>query len=101
MVTAPHTKRQASLYHERRWLQVMRELAKYPPPSRYDDLLTLCRTRSAHTALHVIFATDPGGDLAANGSSEAVNLDAMHAHRIAASGRCSLSPFPHSGHAVV
>lgn len=89
---------QAELYHERRWLPVMRELALKRPPSIYDDLAALARARiGSHSALHIIFGTHPGHAEA----SEAVNLDAMHAHRIAAAGRCSLSPFPDSGHAVV
>jgi hypothetical protein len=88
---------QARLYHERRWLPVMRELALNPPPSGYYDLAALCQQRAAQTRLQIIFGTDPGHADA----SEAVNLDAMHAHRIAAAGNCVLSPFPHSGHAVV
>lgn len=90
--------RQAGLYHERRWLPVMRELARNPPPSLHDDLAALLRARGRpDTDLQIIFGTDPG----AGQGGEAVNLDAMHAHRIASGGRCTLSPFPRSGHAVV
>ena len=85
---------QALLYHERRWLAVMRDLAQNPPPSRYYDLAPLPR---GHTALHLIFGTKPDQ---AN-ATESVNLDAMHAHRLAALGNCTLYPYPYSGHPVV
>jgi len=85
---------QALLYHERRWLAVMRDLAQNPPPSRYDDLTALPR---GDTALHLIFGTRPDQ---AN-ATESVNLDAMHAHRLAALGNCTLYPYPYSGHPVV
>lgn len=86
--------RQALLYHERRWLAVMRDLARDPPASGYYDLTTLPR---GPTALHIVFGTKPDQ---AN-ATESVNLDAMHAHRLAALGNCSLYPYPYSGHAVV
>jgi len=85
---------QALLYHERRWLAVMRDLAHNPPPSGYYDLTALPR---GDTALHLIFGTKPDQ---AN-STESVNLDAMHAHRLAALGNCTLYPYPYSGHPVV
>jgi len=85
---------QALLYHERRWLAVMRELAQNPPPSGYYDLTALPR---GDTALHLIFGTRPDQ---AN-ATESVNLDAMHAHRLAALGNCTLYPYPYSGHPVV
>jgi hypothetical protein len=85
---------QALLYHERRWLAVMRDLAQNPPPSGYYDLTALPR---GHTALHLIFGTKPDQ---AN-ATESVNLDAMHAHRLAALGNCTLYPYPYSGHPVV
>lgn len=89
---------QARLYHERRWLAVMRELEQAPPPSGYYDLAALCRARAtAQTAMHIIFGTKPDQP----NSTESVNLDAMHAHRLAAAGHCTLYPFPYSGHAVV
>ncbi|NYE60501.1 hypothetical protein FHW58_001653 [Duganella sp. 1224] len=88
---------QALLYHERRWLTVMRDLATSPPPSRYDDLLALGRTRARLPEMHILFGTKP--DL--EGGTESVNLDAMHAHRLAALGHCTLYPFPYSGHLVV
>lgn len=100
---------QARLYHELRWLPVMESLAQDPPPSGYYDLAALCRARATDkTRLHLVFGTRP--DVArpdvANGvggasASESVNLDAMHAQRLAAFGSCTLHPFPHSGHAVV
>jgi len=96
--------RQARLYHELRWLSVMESLAQDPPLSGYYDLAALCRARATeHTQLHLAFGTRPD---AANGgasasASESVNLDAMHAQRLAAFGRCTLHPFPQSGHAVV
>jgi len=85
---------QALLYHERRWLAVMRDLAQNPPPSGYYDLTALPR---GDTALHLIFGTRPDQ---AN-ATESVNLDAMHAHRLAALGNCTLYPYPYSGHPVV
>jgi pimeloyl-ACP methyl ester carboxylesterase len=86
--------RQAWLYHERRWLAVMRDLAQNPPASGYYDLAMLPR---GQTALHLVFGTRPDQ---AN-ATESVNLDAMHAHRLAALGNCTLYPYPYSGHAVV
>ena len=89
---------QARLYHELRWLPVMQGLAENPPASGYYDLATLCRARATQaTELHIVFGTKPDQ---AN-CSESVNLDAMHAHRLAAYGNCTLHPFPHSEHAVV
>lgn len=85
---------QALLYHERRWLAVMRDLAQNPPPSGYYDLAALPRGK---TAMHLIFGTRPDQ---AN-ATESVNLDAMHAHRLAALGNCTLYPYPYSGHPVV
>ncbi|NGZ84551.1 alpha/beta fold hydrolase [Duganella aceris] len=85
---------QALLYHERRWLAVMRDLARDPPASGYYDLALLPR---GNTALHILFGTRPDS---AN-ATESVNLDAMHAHRLAALGNCTLYPYPYSGHAVV
>ncbi|SFX79988.1 hypothetical protein SAMN03097694_3296 [Janthinobacterium lividum] len=98
---------QARLYHELRWLPVMESLAQDPPASGYYDLAALCRARATeHTQLHLVFGTRPDAarpDVANPGASasESVNLDAMHAQRLAAFGRCTLHPFPHSGHAVV
>ena len=100
---------QARLYHELRWMPVMESLAQDPPPSGYYDLAALCRARaSERTHLHLVFGTRPDAvrpDVASAGgsasASESVNLDAMHAQRLAAFGRCTLHPFPHSGHAVV
>ena len=95
---------QARLYHELRWLPVMESLAQDPPLSGYYDLAALCRARATDkTQLHLVFGTRPdavnGG--ASASASESVNLDAMHAQRLAAFGRCTLHPFPQSGHAVV
>jgi len=98
---------QARLYHELRWLPVMESLAQDPPASGYYDLAALCRARATeHTQLHLVFGTRPdaaGTDVANPGASasESVNLDAMHAQRLAAYGQCTLHPFPQSGHAVV
>ncbi|MGK5005134.1 hypothetical protein [Janthinobacterium sp. LB2P70] len=98
---------QARLYHELRWLPVMESLAQDPPASGYYDLATLCRARATeHTQLHLVFGTRPDAarpDVANPGASvsESVNLDAMHAQRLAAYGQCTLHPFPQSGHAVV
>jgi hypothetical protein len=90
--------RQAQLYHERRWLAVMRNLAQDPPPSGYYDLAELRRAKEgARPELHIAFGTKPDGVNA----TESVNLDAMHAHRLAAGGNCTLYPFPYSGHTVV
>jgi len=89
--------KQALLYHERRWIAVMRALAQQPPPSGYYDLAALGRERGGQTQLHIVFGTKPDRDDA----TESVNLDAMHAHRLAAAGNCTLYPFPYSGHAVV
>jgi hypothetical protein len=89
--------KQALLYHDRRWLAVMRDLADNPPASGYYDLAALGRERAGQTALHIVFGTRPDG---AN-STESVNLDAMHAHRLAAMGNCTLYPYPYSGHPVV
>lgn len=95
---------QARLYHELRWLPVMESLAQDPPASGYYDLAALCRARATDkTQLHLLFGTRP--DVANGGggasASESVNLDAMHAQRLAPFGRCTLHPFPQSGHAVV
>lgn len=93
---------QARLYHELRWLPVMESLAQDPPPSGYYDLAALCRARATDdTQLHLVFGTRPDAAHAGAGASESVNLDAMHAQRLAAFGRCTLHPYPQSGHAVV
>ncbi|NRR32495.1 hypothetical protein HSX11_20205 [Oxalobacteraceae bacterium] len=90
--------RMARLYHERRWLAVMQELANNPPPSAYDDLAALGRAGTARkTRLHIAFGTKPNHPEA----NESVNLDAMHAHRLAAVSNCTLYPYPYSEHAVV
>ena len=88
---------QALLYHERRWLSVMRDLAANPPASGYYDLPTLGRAKAgALPDMHIIFGTKPDAD-----GKESVNLDAMHAQRLAAIGNCTLHPYPYSGHTVV
>ena len=93
---------QARLYHELRWLPVMESLAQDPPLSGYYDLAALCRARATETTqMHLVFGTRPDVANAGASASESVNLDAMHAQRLAAFGRCTLHPFPHSGHAVV
>ena len=93
---------QARLYHELRWLPVMVSLAQDPPLSGYYDLAALCRARATDdTQLHLVFGTRPDAANSGASASESVNLDAMHAQRLAAFGRCTLHPFPHSGHAVV
>ncbi|MGK5064069.1 hypothetical protein [Janthinobacterium sp. LB3P112] len=97
---------QARLYHELRWLPVMESLAQDPPPSGYYDLAALCRARATDKMqMHLVFGTRPDaasvGGSASVSASESVNLDAMHAQRLAAFGRCTLHPYPHSGHAVV
>ena len=78
----------------------MRALEQDPPASGYYDLAALGRERAeagGQTRLHIAFGTKP--DLP--NSTESVNLDAMHAHRLAAMGNCTLYPFPYSGHLVV
>ncbi|AQR68918.1 hypothetical protein BZG29_11635 [Janthinobacterium sp. LM6] len=93
---------QARLYHELRWLPVMESLAQEPPPSGYYDLAALCRARATDdTQLHLVFGTRPDAANPGASASESVNLDAMHAQRLAAFGRCTLHPYPQSGHAVV
>ena len=93
---------QAHLYHELRWLSVMESLAQDPPASGYPDLAALCRARATDaTQIHLAFGTRPDAANAGAIASESVNLDAMHAQRLAPFGRCTLHPFPHSGHAVV
>ena len=93
---------QARLYHELRWLPVMESLAQDPPLSGYYDLAALCRARATDkTQLHLVFGTRPDAVNSGASASESVNLDAMHAQRLAAFGRCTLHPFPQSGHAVV
>lgn len=93
---------QARLYHELRWLSVMESLAQDPPRSGYPDLAALCRARATSTTqIHLAFGTRPDVGNAGASASESVNLDAMHAQRLAPFGRCTLHPFPHSGHAVV
>ena len=93
---------QARLYHELRWLPVMESLAQDPPLSGYYDLAALCRARATETTqMHLVFGTRPDVANAGASASESVNLDAMHAQRLAAFGRCTLHPYPHSGHAVV
>jgi hypothetical protein len=88
---------QALLYHDRRWLTVMRDLAANPPASGYYDLQALGRSKAGVLPdLHIIFGTKPD-----QATKESVNLDAMHAHRLAAVGNCTLHPYPYSGHAVV
>ena len=90
--------RQALLYHDRRWIAVMRALEQNRPASGYYDLAALGRDRAGgQTSLHIAFGTKPDQP----NSTESVNLDAMHAHRLAAMGNCTLYPFPYSGHAVV
>jgi hypothetical protein len=46
--------------------------------------------------MHIIFGTKPDA-----AGKESVNLDAMHAQRLAAIGNCTLHPYPYSGHTVV
>ncbi|MBG6221455.1 MULTISPECIES: hypothetical protein [unclassified Janthinobacterium] len=107
---------QARLYHELRWLTVMESLAQDAPASGYYDLAALCRARATQqTHLHLLFGTRPdaarpnaarpdaasAGGSASISASESVNLDAMHAQRLAAFGRCTLYPFPDAGHTVV
>jgi hypothetical protein len=46
--------------------------------------------------MHIIFGTQPDA-----AGKESVNLDAMHAQRLAAIGNCTLHPYPYSGHTVV
>lgn len=94
---------QARLYHELRWLPVMESLAQDPPASGYYDLAALCRARATQrTHMHLVFGTRPyAARPDAAGAGESVNLDAMHAQRLAAFGRCTLHPYPQSGHAVV
>lgn len=93
---------QARLYHELRWLPVMESLAQDPPLSGYYDLAALCRARATeHTQMHLVFGTRPDVANLGASASESVNLDAMHAQRLAAFGRCTLHPYPQSGHAVV
>ena len=88
---------QALLYHERRWLSVMRDLAANPPASGYYDLQALGRAKAGRLPdMHLIFGTQPD-----QAGKESVNLDAMHAHRLAAMGNCTLYPYPYSGHPVV
>jgi hypothetical protein len=92
---------QALLYHDRRWLAVMRALAADPPASGYYDLqaLGLAMARAPGGVLpetHLVFGTKPE-----QGAKESVNLDAMHAQRLAVMGNCTLHPYPYSGHAVV
>ncbi|MES2161623.1 MAG: hypothetical protein V4476_10745 [Pseudomonadota bacterium] len=90
--------RQALLYNDRRWIAVMRALQQNPPASGYYDLAALRRDRAGgQTHLHIAFGTKPDQP----NSTESVNLDAMHAHRLAAMGNCTLYPFPYSGHTVV
>lgn len=94
--------RQARLYHELRWLPVMESLAQDPPASGYYDLAALCRARATdNTQLHLLFGTRPDATNPGASAGESVNLDAMHAQRLAAFGRCTLHPYPQSGHAVV
>jgi pimeloyl-ACP methyl ester carboxylesterase len=88
---------QALLYHDRRWLSVMRDLAANPPASGYYDLQALGRAKAgALPEMHIIFGTKPD-----QGGKESVNLDAMHAQRLAAIDNCTLHPYPYSGHTVV
>jgi len=88
---------QALLYHDRRWLSVMRDLAAHPPASGYYDLQALGRAKGAVLPdMHIVFGTKPD-----QAGKESVNLDAMHAHRLAAMGNCTLHPYPYSGHTVV
>jgi pimeloyl-ACP methyl ester carboxylesterase len=66
---------QALLYHDRRWLSVMRDLAANPPASGYYDLQALGRAKAgALPDMHIIFGTKPDA-----AGKESVNLDAMHA----------------------
>lgn len=89
---------QALLYHERRWLAVMRDLAARPSASGYDDLQALGRAKAGKLPeMHLLFGTRPDKE----GATESVNLDAMHAQRLAVMGNCTLYPFPYSGHPVV
>ena len=85
--------RAALSYHDRRWLAVMLELEKAPPPVGYFDLPALSRTADPRkTALHVFFGTKPDVDNA----TEAVNPDALHAARLAVYPNCAciLLPIP-------
>ncbi len=88
---------QALLYHECRWLPVMRDLAVHPPASRYNDLPVLGRSRAQLPDMHILFGTRPDKE----GTTASVNLDALHAHRLAALGNCTLYPYPDAGHLVV
>jgi hypothetical protein len=88
---------QALLYHECRWLPVMRDLTANPPKSHYNDLPALGRSRKQLPDMHILFGTRPDKE----GTTESINLDALHAHRLASLGSCTLYPYPDSGHLVV
>jgi len=87
---------EALLYHERRWLATMEQLEARPPPVRYFDLPALCRRRGAGMRIEVFFGTMPDAV-----GYETVNLDAVHAQRLASLPNCTLHPFPESDHAIV
>ncbi len=83
--------RAALSYHDLRWLAVMQELEKNPPPVGYFDLPALSRKADPQqTALHVFFGTKPDVDNAI----EAVNPDALHAERLAVYPNCSCTRLP-------
>jgi pimeloyl-ACP methyl ester carboxylesterase len=87
----------ALLYHDRRWLPVMEDLQKRPPPVVYADLPSLCRHGKMQGPIDIVFGTKPD----AEGTVESVNLDALHAHRLAAAPNVRLHPVPESDHTVV
>ncbi len=85
------------LYHDRRWLPVMEDLQRSPPPVVYADLPSLCRYGKMTGPIDIVFGTKPD----AEGTVESVNLDALHAHRLAAAPNVRLHPVPESDHTVV
>ncbi|NJR16807.1 MAG: hypothetical protein HC785_14575 [Calothrix sp. CSU_2_0] len=77
-----------------RWLSVMENLEANPPAQCYFDLLEL--NSSNKTKIDIFYGQKPDPETPGN-----INLDDIHAQRLATLPNCTLYPDAESGHAIV
>lgn len=77
-----------------RWLTVMQNLEANPPAKCYFDLLEL--SSSNKTKIDIFYGQKPDPETPGN-----INLDDVHAQRLATLPNCTLYPYAESGHAIV
>lgn len=77
-----------------RWLPALDKLQRFPPARLYDDLPALLAATPRPPAMRVVIgsASEPG---------QPVNLDRLHAQRLAECPGVSVQEFPQAPHAVV